>query len=101
MTSRHTDARPLPRAQKVAVSLPADLLARVARLRERTGESRSAVVRRALELLLERLDHYEAVREYVEAYELLPETPGEAGVTPVADELVDVAGDDWAGDDWA
>jgi len=72
MPQGHT--RRSPASAKVAISLPAALLERLEELRDRTGESRSAVVRRALEVLLHRLDHYDAVHEYVESYRLHPET---------------------------
>ena len=75
------------------MSLPAELLERVERLRRRTGESRSAVFRRALELLLHRLDHFEAIREYVEAYELHPES--EVELNDGAPSPAELAGDDW------
>ena len=90
MPSSHTNP---PRAEKVAISLPPELLARVEQWRARTGESRSAVVRRALELLLRRLDHFEAVREYVEAYEVHPETEEDERLgAPTPEEL---SRDEW------
>ena len=58
---------------KVAISLPASLLKEVERLRRETGESRSAVIRRSLELLLGRAQHAEMVREYVGGYLAHPE----------------------------
>jgi Arc/MetJ-type ribon-helix-helix transcriptional regulator len=91
MPQGHT-RRP-PASAKVAISLPTALLERLEDLRDRTGESRSAVVRRALELLLHRMDHYEAVREYVESYRLHPETDDDLELgRPTVDEL---AADEW------
>ena len=86
MSSDHTN-RTEP-AAKVAISLPTALLERLEALRARTGETRSAVVRRALELLLHRLDHFEAVREYVEGYRLHPETDDDLRISrPTSEEL--------------
>lgn len=61
-------------AEKLAISLDRDLLRRAERLREATGESRSALVARALRqfLRVEELDRQ--VREYSEAYRRVPET---------------------------
>jgi metal-responsive CopG/Arc/MetJ family transcriptional regulator len=62
------------RAEKIAVSMDADLLARAEQLRETTGESRSALVSRALRRLLHAEAHAASVREYVDAYRRVPET---------------------------
>jgi len=84
--------RPRRGSSKVAVSLPADLLADVERYRRRSGESRSAVVRRALERLLDARVEADAVREYVEAYRRTPETAEEAALsTPSSEELAALA----------
>lgn len=63
------------RSAKFACSVDARLFARVERMRASTGESRSAVVSRALVALTSE-DLFEAkVRRYVEAYREVPETP--------------------------
>jgi metal-responsive CopG/Arc/MetJ family transcriptional regulator len=62
---------------KVACSLDRRLLARVERLRARTGESRSAVIGRALALLTTEEARAAAVRRYVEAYREMPESSEE------------------------
>jgi len=67
----------MSRTAKVAVSLDAKLLERVERVRERTGESRSALVSRALRQLTGDEEHARRVREYVHAYRDTPETPAE------------------------
>ena len=59
---------------KIAVTLPADLLEQVERLRERTEESRSAVVVRALQLLLRHAERQLKAREYVAKYQAMPES---------------------------
>ena len=63
-----------PRAEKIAVSMEADLLARAERLRGITGETRSALVSRALRRLLQSEAQATKVREYLEAYRRCPET---------------------------
>jgi metal-responsive CopG/Arc/MetJ family transcriptional regulator len=63
--------------EKVAVSLDHDLMARSERLRQSTGESRSALVSRALRRMLDAEDHAERLRRYVEAYRTNPERPPE------------------------
>lgn len=60
--------------RKIAVSLDPDLVAGVERLRRRTRESRSAVVDRALALLLAHEERTVRVAHYVDAYRMQPET---------------------------
>lgn len=83
-------------AEKIAVSLDPALLSGVEALRRRTGESRSAVVARALRALLDEERRRARVAEYVEAYRRLPETPAEIeAASRLADEaLAAVAWDD-------
>lgn len=59
---------------KVAISIDSGLLERVEQLRAATGETRSAVVSRALEGLTDAAAHASKVRTYVEAYRSQPET---------------------------
>lgn len=59
---------------KISISLPEDVLERAERERRATGESRSELFRRALEVLFERQRHEAAVRRYVEGYVAEPET---------------------------
>jgi metal-responsive CopG/Arc/MetJ family transcriptional regulator len=61
-------------ADKIAISLQPELLVRAEQLRRATGESRSALVARALRRLLRDEALAEQRREYVEAYRRLPET---------------------------
>lgn len=70
----HTGAS---RRAKFACSIDATLLARVERLRARSGESRSAVVSRALAKLTEQEARAVRVRRYLEAYREQPETDKE------------------------
>jgi metal-responsive CopG/Arc/MetJ family transcriptional regulator len=62
------------RSRKFACSIDPDLLQRVERLRARTGESRSALVSRALVKLTQEAAHAASVQRYVEAYRETPET---------------------------
>jgi len=59
---------------KVAISIDSELLEEVERLRAKTGESRSAIIRRALIMLTAEETHSADVRRYVEAYREVPET---------------------------
>jgi metal-responsive CopG/Arc/MetJ family transcriptional regulator len=62
---------------KIAISLDAELLRRVERVRGLTGESRSAVVGRALRLLTEEGRRVELIEQYQRSYRDLPERPDE------------------------
>jgi hypothetical protein len=62
---------------KIAFSVDSRLLARVERIRAVTGESRSAVIGRAIARLTSDNVHDEQVRRYSEAYREQPETPTE------------------------
>ena len=59
---------------KVAFSIDPQLLARVERMRAGTGESRSAVISRALAKLTDDELAQAKARRYVEAYREFPET---------------------------
>jgi hypothetical protein len=63
----------------VAFSIDAQLLALVERVRLHTGESRSAVIGRALHQLTSESAHEEEVQRYVAAYREQPERPSEIG----------------------
>jgi metal-responsive CopG/Arc/MetJ family transcriptional regulator len=71
----------MPTTAKIAVSLDADLLRRVERLRGRSGESRSALVSRALRLLTQEEEEALRVSEYIRAYREHPETQKEVAAT--------------------
>ena len=62
---------------KIAVSLDAELLQRIERVRAESGESRSAIVSRALRRLTREEEHAQRVREYVQAYRDKPEKAAE------------------------
>jgi metal-responsive CopG/Arc/MetJ family transcriptional regulator len=65
------------RAVKIAVTVDPDVLARAERLRRATGESRSALVTRALAELLQPDAHRRRVARYVLAYRERPESAAE------------------------
>jgi hypothetical protein len=58
---------------KIAFSVDPEVLASVERYRARTGESRSAVISRALELLTESDEKSERIARYVRSYREQPE----------------------------
>ena len=67
----------MAQTSKIAVSLSSTLLERVERARHETGETRSAFVRRAVELAL-LADKEKALRaRYLEGYRKHPETTKE------------------------
>ena len=65
------------RTAKIACSIDAQLLASVERLRVRTGESRSAVIGRALSELVRAQALQRRVEAYVQSYVDHPESPDE------------------------
>jgi metal-responsive CopG/Arc/MetJ family transcriptional regulator len=62
---------------KIAISLPRQLVRLMERERKRTGETRSALVRRAVRRLFQDQEHMLQVSEYVEGYRAQPETEEE------------------------
>ncbi len=65
------------RTAKIACSLDATLLASAERLRARTGESRSALIARALSGLLAEQERRARVQGYLEGYRAHPESTAE------------------------
>ena len=65
------------RATKIACRIDADLLRRVEAVRATTGESRSALISRALLALTARSRSARSVRRYVAAYGKCPERPAD------------------------
>jgi len=64
----------MPKTSKIAISLPEEVLNAVEKEREESGESRSQLFRRAVELLLLQRQEREMSERYVLAYQQLPET---------------------------
>ena len=67
----------MSRSGKIAISLPEELLAEVEEVRDISGESRSEFFRRAAETLLRLRREREMTKQYVRAYELIPDTKDE------------------------
>jgi metal-responsive CopG/Arc/MetJ family transcriptional regulator len=64
----------MPKTSKIAISLPEEVFVAVEKEREESGESRSQLFRRAVELLLRQRQEREMSERYVLAYQQLPET---------------------------
>ena len=67
----------MPKTTKIAISLPEEVLTAVEREREESGESRSQIFRRAVELLLRQRKEREMSERYIRAYLQVPETKEE------------------------
>ena len=67
----------MPKTSKVAISLPEEVLTAVEREREESGESRSQIFRRAVDLLLRQRKEREMSEKYIRAYQQVPETKEE------------------------
>lgn len=67
----------MPKTSKIAISLPEEVLTAVEREREESGESRSQIFRRAVELLLRQRKEKEMSEQYIRAYQEMPETKEE------------------------
>ena len=64
----------MPKASKIAISLPEEVLTAVEREREESGESRSQIFRRAVDLLLRQQKEKEMSEQYIRAYQQMPDT---------------------------
>lgn len=84
----------MTKRRKVAVSVSAETLAAVERLRERTGESRSAVFERALHGLVAQAQGAERSRRYVSGYRRRPEGRAELAVA-LATALMGLGAEPW------
>jgi metal-responsive CopG/Arc/MetJ family transcriptional regulator len=67
----------MSKTSKIAISLPEDVLTAVEREREESGESRSQIFRRAVELLLRQRKERELSEQYIRAYQEMPEAKEE------------------------
>jgi metal-responsive CopG/Arc/MetJ family transcriptional regulator len=81
-------------SEKIAISLPVDLVKRIEKERRRTGETRSAFIRRAVRLMFRAQSHAARVREYVEGYGRDPETEDEVRAAEAAAARL-LAGEPW------
>jgi len=78
----------MPQTEKVAISLPIELMRRLERSRKKTGETRSAFIRRSLERAFEESDKKRKIQAYVEGYRKHPETIEEIAQSQAAAELL-------------
>jgi len=67
----------MSKTSKITISLPEEVLTAVEREREESGESRSQIFRRAVELLLRQRKEREMSELYIRAYQEVPETKEE------------------------
>ena len=67
----------MTKTSKIAISLPEEVLAAVERERQDSGESRSQIFRRAVDLLLRQQKEREMSEKYIHAYQQIPETKEE------------------------
>ncbi len=67
----------MPKTSKIAISLPEEVLTAVEKEREESGESRSQIFRRAVDLLLRQRKEQEMSEQYIRAYQEVPETKEE------------------------
>ncbi len=75
--------------QKIAISLPKELLREAERARKESGESRSAFIQRAVRVFLARRREQDAIRRYVAGYQNFPETAEEVeGAERAAQEIL-------------
>ena len=67
----------MPKTSKIAISLPEEVLAAVEKERAESGESRSLIFRRAVDLLLRQRKEQEMSEQYIRAYQRVPDTKEE------------------------
>jgi metal-responsive CopG/Arc/MetJ family transcriptional regulator len=65
---------------KIAISVDRELLVRAEKVRAQTGETRSALLSRALRVLIDQEELQDRVAEYVEGYRRAPEQAGEVAL---------------------
>jgi predicted DNA-binding protein len=70
--------------QKTALSLPRDVYDRLEALRRVTGDTRSGIIRRAIEELFANLRNAEKSRRYVEGYRRFPDSRAEVRAAAIA-----------------
>ena len=67
----------MPKANKIAISLPEEMLKVIEKERTDSGESRSQFLRRAVELLLRFEKEQKRSYQYSQSYQEIPETQEE------------------------
>lgn len=78
----------MPKVSKIAISLPEEVLTAVEREREESGESRSQIFRRAVDLLLRQRKEREMSELYMRAYQQVPETKEEVAAARRAASII-------------
>jgi metal-responsive CopG/Arc/MetJ family transcriptional regulator len=78
----------MPQTEKVAISLPIDLVRKIEQTRKKTGETRSAFIRRSLERSFRESENEKKIRAYVEGYQRQPETSEEIAEAEAAADLL-------------
>ncbi|MBI2328746.1 MAG: ribbon-helix-helix protein, CopG family [Chloroflexi bacterium] len=84
----------MPKTSKITISLPEEMLTAVEREREESGESRSQIFRRAVDLLLRQRKEREMSEQYIQAYQRIPETEEEVTAARRAASAI-LAGEPW------
>ena len=70
--------------EKIAISLSREVLSGIEKLRKETGESRSAIVRRGIQKLLQEKESAARIQSYLEGYRRQPETGAEIEAATLA-----------------
>lgn len=84
----------MSKTTKIAISLPQEVLSAVEQERKASGESRSELFRRAVEMLLRRRRERDMSERYIRAYERQPETKEEIEAARRAASAI-LAGESW------
>jgi len=82
------------KTSKIAISISSDVLDEVEKERKLSGESRSELFRRAVELLLKRRNEQKVSEQYIRAYEHMPENKTEIETVRSAARNI-LAGEPW------
>jgi len=78
----------MPKSAKISISLPDEVLRRADRERRESGESRSELFRRALEVLFREQRREAAINRYVDGYVAEPETEYEVSAAEASGRAV-------------
>ena len=78
----------MPQTEKVAISLPKALVQKIEQSRKKTGETRSAFIRRSIERSFRKIEKEKKIKAYVEGYQKEPETAEEIAEAEAATEIL-------------
>ena len=81
-------------SKKMAISMPGDLARKVEKVRKKTGETRSAFIRRVIEQAFADEEEKELIKRYQEGYLKYPETKEEIEETVAISREI-LAGEPW------